>query len=317
MTVHRPLRWFALIAAGLALAGPAAVSAKQLYEYIDENGIRHFTDTAPQTDAPVKTTRIQVDNKPLVRIETRDLGEQRSRIIVHNLGIGPIEVGLELRQAVNVASEPPLPSRFVLPRSGEHPVAVVSAVDRTRDMSYQVYVNAVPGDPNARPDPAARYLLPFPSGTRYLVSQGFGGGFSHTDEQNYHAVDLGVAEGTPILAARDGLVIEVERDFFESGADRSRLAARANMVRVLHEDGTMAVYAHLAYESTLVSPGSVVLAGQRLGAAGATGFATGPHLHLVIQRNSGFRLESMPFQFSASDGAPYTPETSRGWLHVP
>ena len=184
-------------------------------------------------------------------------------------------------------------------------------------MSYQVSVNAVPGDPRAQPDPGAQYRLPFPSGTRYLVSQGFGGGYSHTDEQNFHAVDLGVAEGTPILAARDGLVVEVERDFYESGGDRSRLAARANMVRVLHEDGTMAVYAHLAYESTLVTPGSVVLAGQRLGAAGATGFATGPHLHFVVQRNSGMQLVSIPFRFSAPDGAPYSPETSRGWLHVP
>lgn len=316
MTVHRPSQWLVLTV-GLVLAWPAAAPAKQLYEYVDENGIRHFTDTAPQTDAPVKTTRIQVDNKPLVRIETRDIGEQRGRIIVHNLGIGPIEVGVELRQAVNVRSEPPLPSRFVLRRRGEHPVAVVSAADPTRAMSYQVHVNAIPGDPAAKPDPTARYRLPFPSGTRYLVSQGFGGGYSHTDEQNYHAVDLGVAEGTPILAARDGLVVGVERDFFESGADRGRLATRANMVRVLHEDGTMAVYAHLAYESTLVSPGDVVLAGQRIGSAGATGFATGPHLHLVIQRNSGFRLESMPFQFSGDDGSPYTPQTSRGWLHVP
>ncbi len=308
---------FAIATCLLLAAWAAPLPAKQLYEYIDDNGIRHFTDTPPQTDAPVKSTRIQVDNKPLLRLETRDVDGQSSRIIVHNLSAGPIEVGVELRQAQNVRSEPPLPHRFVLPRSGEHALAVVSALDRRRESSYQVHVNAVPGDPAATPDPRAQYGLPFPPGTRYLVSQGFGGGYSHTDEQNYHAVDLGVAEGTPILAARDGVVIEVERDFYESGADRSRLAARANMVRVLHEDGTMAVYAHLAYESTLVSPGRVVLAGQRIGAAGATGFATGPHLHFVIQRNSGMRLVSTPFQFSAADGTSYVPETSRGWLRVP
>lgn len=315
MVAFRTLPAFTL-AAGVVLAA-MPVSAKQLYEYVDANGIRHFTDTPPQTDAPVKSTRIQVDNKPLLRVETRDLEGQARQIIVHNLSNGPIEVGVELREAVNVRSEPGLPGRFVLARSGEHALAVVSPVDRSQRGSYQVHVEAVPGDPMARPDPRARYRLPFPSGTRYLVSQGFGGGFSHTDEQNFHAVDLGVAEGTPILAARDGVVTEVERDFYESGGDRSRLAARANRVRVLHEDGTMAVYAHLAYESTLVTPGSVVLAGQRIGAAGATGFATGPHLHFVVQRNSGMRLVSIPFQFSAADGSPYTPETSRGWLRAP
>ena len=308
---------FALVACAALLVWAPPLPGKQLYEYTDANGIRHFTDTPPQTDAPVKSTRIQVDNKPLLRLETRDVDGRSSRIIVHNLSVGPIEVGVELRQALNVDSDPPLPRRFVLARGGEHALALVSPLDRRRESSYQVHVNAVPGDPGATPNPAAHYRLPFPAGTRYLVSQGFGGGYSHTDEQNYHAVDLGVAEGTPILAARDGVVIEVERDFYESGADRSRLAARANMVRVLHEDGTMAVYAHLAYESTLVTPGSVVLAGQRLGAAGATGFATGPHLHFVIQRNAGMRLVSTPFQFSAADGTPYIPETSRGWLRVP
>lgn len=316
MTAALTLPRSALVAM-LALGLSAPLSAKQLYEYVDANGIRHFTDTPPQTDAPVKATRIQVDNKPLVRLETRDVDGRSGRIIVHNLSAGPVEVDVELREAVNVDADPPLPRRFVLGHAGEHALAVVSTRDRSKDAAFQVSVNAVPGDPRSQPDPLVHYRLPFPAGTRYLVSQGFGGGYSHTDEQNFHAVDLGVAEGTPILAARDGLVVEVERDFYESGADRSRFAARANMVRVLHEDGTMAVYAHLAYESTLVTPGSVVLAGQRIGSAGATGFATGPHLHFVVQRNAGMRLVSIPFRFSEADGAPYTPERSRGWLRVP
>lgn len=316
MTTVRTMRRLAL-ACSLALAVAATGSAKQLYEYVDANGIRHFTDTPPQSDVPVKTTRVQVENKPLFRLETRDIEGQGSRILVHNLLAGPIEVGLELRRAVNVTSDPPLPRRFVLAQAGAHELAVVRPADTRLEASFEVHASGVPGDPNARPDPGARYRLPFPTGTRYMVSQGFGGGFSHNDEQNYHAVDLGVAEGTPVLAARDGIVIEVERDFFESGADLGRLASRANRVRVLHEDGTMAVYAHLAYESTLVTPGSVVLAGQRLGAAGATGYATGPHLHFVIQRNSGLRLESAPFRFAAPDGTAYTPAPTRGWLRVP
>jgi murein DD-endopeptidase MepM/ murein hydrolase activator NlpD len=305
---------------GLAMlltASSAILSAKQLYEYTDENGIRHFTDTPPQTDAPVKSTRVQVEEKPLVRLETAERTDGASELIVHNLIDGPIEVDLRLRDAVNVTTTPSLPKRFVLPGRGRHSLAVATIADRHQSASYSVEIaQAVPGDPHARPSTDATYRIPFPTGTRFAIGQAFGGGFSHTDPQNFHAVDFGVEEGTPIVAARDGVVIQVERDFYESGGDRARLSSRANHVRVMHEDGTMAVYAHLAYETVLVEAGDVVLAGQRIGSAGATGFATGPHLHFVVQRNAGLKLESIPFRISGPRG-PFTPERSPAWQIVP
>lgn len=307
----------ALLATVLALLlSAAAAPAKQLYEYVDENGIRHFTDVPPVTDAPVKATRVRVDPSPLVRLETRQDGGQASAVWVHSRFAGPMEVELALSEVRNALAEPQLPRRVVLAPRASVEVTRVRSSNPYQDAAWRVEVVAVPGDPRSRPDPAVRYRLPLPSGTRYAVGQGFGGRFSHTDEQNFHAVDLGVAEGTPVLAARDGIVVQVERDFFESGQDRDRLGDRANMVRVLHEDGTMAVYAHLAFESVLVREGSVVLAGQRLGAAGATGFATGPHLHFVIQRNDGLRLVSIPFAFDGPDGA-WTPEAGDRWRLAP
>lgn len=299
--------------AGLLVAGVAP--AKQLYEYVDEHGIRHFTDVPPVTDAPVKATRVRVDPSPLVRLETRGDGGQASTVWVHSRFAGPLEVELALTEVRNALAEPTLPRRVVLPPRASVQVTRVRSHDPYQDAAWRVEVVAVPGDPRSAPDPTARYRLPLPSGTRYAVGQAFGGRFSHNDEQNYHAVDLGVAEGTPVLAARDGIVIQVERDFFESGQDR-RLGDRANVVRVLHEDGTMAVYAHLAFESVLVREGSVVLAGQRLGAAGATGFATGPHLHFVVQRNEGLRLVSIPFRFEGPEGA-WTPESGGRWRLAP
>lgn len=306
-----------LVSLVLSQLGSAPLAAKQLYEYVDENGIRHFTDVPPQTAQPVKTTRIQVESRPLLRLETRALdGGSGSVVIAHNLSAGPIEVGLAFSQAENVISEPQLPVRAVVAARGQRELARVEYADLRAPASFGVHADAVPGDPRSRPDPDQRYRLPFPTGTRFAVGQSFGGAFSHHDIQNYYAVDLGVAEGTPVVAARDGVVVQVERDFFESGADRERLAARANYVRILHPDGTMALYAHLAFEAVLVRPGDTVLAGQKIGEAGATGFATGPHLHFVIQRNTGMRLEAIPFQFDGPDGA-YTPERSRDWQFAP
>lgn len=300
----------------LTLSVPALVPAKQLYDYVDEQGIRHFTDTAPATAASVTSTRIQVDERPLIRLETPEADNGGSRIVIHNLSAGPIEVGLSFSESRNIATTPPLPGRFVLDSPGAHTVATAASIDRYQPASFRVEATAVPGDPRGRPDPRVLYRLPLPAGTRYAIGQSFGGSFSHTDDQSFHAVDISVEEGTPVVAARDGIVIQVERDFFESGGDKSRLAGRANYVRVMHEDDTMAVYAHLAYESVLVQPGEVVLSGQRIGSAGATGFATGPHLHFVVQHNAGLRLKSIPFQFEGPDGG-YTPTRSQGWQRAP
>lgn len=309
--------WVACVLALLAYAGwIGSASAKQLYEFVDENGVRHFSDTAPDTDAPVKSTRIQVEERPLMRLAFQSDDGRDSTIIIHNLIAGPIEVELRLGDVRNATPVPSLPRRFVLEAGASLPAVKVTSADPRRDASFRAEAKVIPGDPRVRVRSDVRYRLPLPSGTRFAVGQAFGGRFSHNDEQNYHAVDLGVAEGTPILAARDGVVVQVERDFFESGRDRTRLAGRANYVRIMHEDGTMAVYAHLAYESVLVEPGDVVLTGQRIGSAGATGFATGPHLHFVVQWNGGLLLESIPFQFDGPDG-PYTPERSRVWQHAP
>lgn len=309
-----PLPTITLLALAAVLAS-MPTPAKQLYDYVDENGIRHFTDVPPQTEQPVNSTRIRTDPKPLIDLSTRRL-DHGSVVGVRNLSDGPIEVELRLNSADNVTSEPALPTRVVLEAREQREVARIGIADPHRDSSYQVLANAVPGDPRVHADPDLVYRLPFPTGTRYAIGQTFGGRFSHTDPQNFHAVDFGVEEGTPVLAARDGVVVQVERDFYESGGDRERLAARANYVRVMHEDGTMAVYAHLAFETVVVRPGSVVLAGQRLGDAGATGFATGPHLHFVVQRNAGMSLRSIPFRLDGPDG-PRTPQTSDRWQHAP
>ena len=160
----------------------------------------------------------------------------------------------------------------------------IAMADRYRDASYRVQAAAVPGDPRTTPEPVA-YQLPLASGTRYGISQAFGGSFSHTDEQNYHAVDLGVAEGTPVLAARDGVVVQVERDFFEAAPTASPLPAPT--MSASYTDGTMAVCAPPRIGARAAwrdRPGW-----EHIGDAGATGFATGPH-PLRRVRNAGMRL---------------------------
>ncbi len=103
------------------------------------------------------------------------------------------------------------------------------------------------------------------------------------------------------------MVMDKARWFHCSGLDRERYAARANFIRILHDDGTMAVYAHLDYAGVRVQPGERVARGQYIGRSGNTGFSSGPHLHFVIQKNRDLQLVSVPFEFENGEGGAVRP----------
>lgn len=165
-------------------------------------------------------------------------------------------------------------------------------------------IDAVPGSPRAHAD-AVLYALPF-ADRPIRIDQGFGGTFSHRDPANAYALDFALPEGTPVLAAREGVVMEVHDDFHESGTD-PRLGQAANLVRVAHADGSMAIYAHLANDGVQVRVGQAVRRGERLGLSGNTGLSSGPHLHFAIQLNRGLRLESVPFRMAGPLGELHFP----------
>ena len=81
--------------------------------------------------------------------------------------------------------------------------------------------------------------------------------------------DLAAAQGTPVLAAADGVVRM-------AGSHKSY----GNYLRILHADGDETLYAHMQY--LFVRAGETVQAGQLLGTVGQTGNATGPHLHFEV-----------------------------------
>lgn len=135
------------------------------------------------------------------------------------------------------------------------------------------------------------------------VEQGWGGSFSHRDAENRYGVDFAAPSGTPVRAARAGVVMEVEDGFDGGGRDRAADLGRANFVRIVHADGTMALYAHLLRGGLRVRVGQRVGAGEPIGLVGATGFATGPHLHFAVQANRGLRLEAIRFRMLGPQGA--------------
>ena len=161
----------------------------------------------------------------------------------------------------------------------------ITAPAPEKGFSYRLRYTFMPGDFRAQQDEGAIYRVPFGDGESFGVAQAFGGKASHGDKQNYYAVDIVMPVGTPVLAARDGVVMTVDNDFFGAGLDMARYGDRANNIRIVHSDGTMAVYAHLELESAHVQVGDRVRAGQLLALSGDTGYTSGPHLHFCVQVN--------------------------------
>jgi murein DD-endopeptidase MepM/ murein hydrolase activator NlpD len=164
---------------------------------------------------------------------------------------------------------------------------------------------ARPGAPQLLP-PGQRgvyYAFPLPAGSAWRLTQGFGGRASHRDAANFHALDLAAAEGTPVLAARTGTVMQVVDTFTEGGMDEA-LKERMNLVRVLHADGSMGLYGHIAPGSARVQPGDAVQPGQVLASVGNVGWSSAPHLHFSVQANDGRELLSLRFRMRGPEGTP-------------
>jgi murein DD-endopeptidase MepM/ murein hydrolase activator NlpD len=163
--------------------------------------------------------------------------------------------------------------------------------DSTVVLTDFVSVKAIMGNPDDEPDDY-RYVLPFRKGKTVNVIQGFGGNFSHNTDKSRFAVDLDLAIGDTVYAARPGVVIRVREDFTERGG--RDMIDKANLVNILHDDGTIAAYVHLDHNGALVEVGEQVELGQPIGISGFTGFTTTPHLHFVVRKA---RNESIYFRF--------------------
>ena len=226
-------------------------------------------------------------------------------VIARNRGPAPVSVRLALDATDNVRATQPLPLFAVVRPHSEVVLMGIRPAEPGRSHRFSVHSAFQLGSYHARPDARATYRLPWADGRSAVVSQAPGGPLTtHNAADSEFAVDFSMPEHTPVVAARDGTVIATESGNLFGGKDRS-LLTMANYVRIVHEDGTIATYAHLSPGGVKVAPGQRVRAGSTIGSSGATGYASGPHLHFAVQRlslqNDGFVMLSVPVRFHAGD----------------
>ncbi len=141
-------------------------------------------------------------------------------------------------------------------------------------------------------DPDTWYRLPFYGGwPDWIVNTGNLGDpiHGHGSSQPY-AWDLNADTGTDIAAARGGTVVWVVEDEHLNAKDYPKdpndptkvdpaYTKIGNYIWILHADGTVATYNHLAQWGALVSEGDVVHRGDHIGEVGNTGYSSQSHLH--------------------------------------
>jgi murein DD-endopeptidase MepM/ murein hydrolase activator NlpD len=282
-----------------------AVSAGDMYKWQDDDGVWHFSSTPPKTDESFNTVEMPVDPTPMVTMQKLGIEREPVYSFMNNIW-GPIELELRLHDAENVTADPPLPARLVLAGQTEKRLLKIKATDPAKGFSFRLSYKQMIGPPINELPAEVDYFPPFPLGLQFPISQGFDNDVTHSKPPNQYAVDIVMPIGTPILAARGGTVMDMEDDF-HGAAQQKRFLARSNQIRILHADGTMAVYAHLQPNSLRIREGTKVTRGQWIANSGNTGFSNGPHLHFVIQLNAGMTLESLPFRFVTPLGSTMTP----------
>jgi len=288
-----PLRL--LFFCGLFMASTSTV-AMTIYKSTDANGVVSYSDR------PSKGSQVFVFQDRMVeRLERQvylDIKKQKGAdvVFVRNDLYAPVEVALAFTGMSNVRGAPAQTIRRVLPARSNTRLALLTAVSGGKPLVYTPTFQYSLGDPAGA---AQGYRYPFPwRGGPFRLSQGANGDYSHFGPKNKYAMDIAMPVGTPIIAARAGVVVKTENSQNGRGTDPS-----GNFVRILHDDGTMGVYLHLKQGSVSVREGQRVTVGSPLALSGNTGNSSGPHLHFVVQRNTGMGLVSIPYQFNRPLGA--------------
>ncbi len=194
------------------------------------------------------------------------------------------------------------PERIILRGKQNIKIAEIYVNQNGEEASFNFNFKAIDGFVEAIHDNSYIYSLPFEPGKTFKMIQGYGGKFSHIDEENYFSYDFRMPTGTPVFSAREGVVVKIKEVYADGGLD-IRLKRRSNYIHIEHEDGTIGIYAHLARGGASVAVGDYVQKGQMIGFSGNTGYSGSPHLHFaVVKVKKNGKMQSLPIKIQTKQG---------------
>lgn len=169
---------------------------------------------------------------------------------------------------------PTEPTQPAVPSTPESPTEPTQPPENPGGDTPETPTEPPVDDEPSVPADGESWLFPLPSGTRVTLTSPYGYR-THPITGNFtmhNGVDLACAGGTPILATKSGYVTTAKYS-----------SSYGYYVTVNHMNGYSTLYAHMT--SYCVANGDYVERGQVIGYVGATGWATGNHLHFTVFRD--------------------------------
>jgi len=199
-----------------------------------------------------------------------------------NLNPYTVTMSIDFETLNNLEPSAKLPLFIEIPGRSKKKVLQLKRISQNAGVDYRSSYGWVRGSAFAIHQDDYLYSLPFAKGANVYVSQGYHGETSHKGLSAY-AVDFPVPVGTPVYAAREGIVVGAEGSN-NLGAPSPEYRKYANYVIIEHNDGTMGNYYHLKQGGTVVKIGQKVNKGDPIGYSGNTGYTSGPHLHFSVSK---------------------------------
>ena len=121
------------------------------------------------------------------------------------------------------------------------------------------------------------YVWPCPGNTRISSDYGYRESPTAGASSNHKGIDIAANYGQKVVSFSNGTVIAYGYN-----------STMGNYVKIRHNDQLTSVYMHMSSFATSMRTGKTVSAGETIGYVGATGVATGPHLHFAVMVNGDY-----------------------------
>ncbi len=222
-------------------------------------------------------------------------GQTTYAITAFNHGNAPVSVtiGVDPNASENLQSDKTLPLNAVVPPYTDQALVNFGPKLKSAPYNLRYTFSWSIGDYRASHNCPEHYRFPFGNNIRAYVN--VADKASATPYTRY-AVIFSVPAGTPVLAARKGMVVRIRAE---------------DSIDILHDDATIATYGHLGNIAHGLSVGKAVAAGDAIGLAGTAENRKEAYLQLTVWRpepmpnaslqaiapSSGFDLVSLPLEF--------------------
>lgn len=253
-----------------------------------------------------KIAQIGSRNSVILSAESNGVGGYEFE--AENLNPYTVTLNVDFESLINLKPSANIPLFIEIPAHTKKKVLDLDRISSAEGINYRSSYGWVRGSAFAVHQDSYLYKLPFVKGSQVYVSQGYNGEATHKGLSAY-AIDFPVPVGTPVYAAREGVVVGSEGSNNTGGAS-PEYRQYANYVIIEHSDGTMGNYYHLKQGGNAVTIGQKVKKGDLIGFSGNTGYSSGPHLHFSVSKVD-------PVSMRRPMNLPIKIETAQGIVSLP